>query len=127
MNGHPHGADARRGVTIGLWILAGLAFLLDVLFSRSSGGEMLGPGILALAAAWTALLAPTASGQRTGASRPILHVLLGTVLALGTAFAVIHEGDRRSLLYVALVTVFAVALGYDTHRRTKVRFPRLHA
>lgn len=113
-------SDARRGIVIGLWVLTGLAFLLDVLLPGSTGSGVLGPGLLAAAVASTTLF-QHALDQKPVERRNIALGLLGALLAFGTAFAVISEGDRRSFLYVALVTMVTSALSFSGPRRAKAR------
>ena len=112
-------SEWQRGIAIGLWILAGSAFLFDVLLPRSTGGGILGPGLLAAAVVSTALLKLPASDRKPvePERRRIVLTLLGIALVFGTAFAVISEGDRRSFLYVAFVAVVTLALGIWDARR----------
>lgn len=103
-------SGVERGIAIGLWILAGLAFLLAAFFPGSFGRGILGPSIGALAIAWTALLPSTPFPLRRSERRSIVLVLLGGFLAFGIALFVIRDGDRRSFLYVAFTAVAALAL-----------------
>lgn len=121
--------ESARGITVGLWILTGLAFLVGALLPGSSGGDLLGPALLTLSVVWTALLktktglpavasaeagASAKTGGQTAERTKSLLLLAGPVLALGIAFTVIREGDRRSFLYVGFAAIVALALGSKT-------------
>lgn len=122
-------AELRRGAALGLWTLAGLAFLLAALFPSSAGARVLGPALVAVAVAWTALVPRGTRAQRTHlhssgygeqarrrvpSGRALGLVALATLLALALAITIVREGDRRSFLYAAFTAVIALVLAYPS-------------
>lgn len=90
-----------RSVTIGLWVLTGLTFLLDALLPGIGRFSTLAPWLLAASVAWTAMI--PAHGQRARAHPSLVLFLLGCALAFAISFTVIRDGDRRSLLFVGFI------------------------
>lgn len=105
-----------RGIALGLWILAGLAFLLGALLPGSAGGDLLGPVLLAAAVGWIGLM-PSAQTTRDMPARRAFLVLLGVALAFGIALTIVRNGDRRSFLFVAFTALVAAALAYGARHR----------
>lgn len=121
-----------RGIAIGLWILTGLGFLLPALLPGSTGTRIVGPVLLALAVAWTALVPRDASAQTQEKERgwrgsAISWTALGLprralaawglLVALAVALVIIRTGDRRSFLFAAFTTLVAAVLTWNTRAR----------
>lgn len=96
-----------RGVTTGLWTLAGLTLLTDALLPGVGRFHVLAPWLLAASIGWTVII-PNRENP------PLLHTsrllrFAGFALALAASFVLIHAGDHRSFLLVGF-TGFAVLL-----------------
>ncbi len=107
-------SELRRGIALGLWILAGLAFLVSALFPLSAGAGTAGPLLLALAAGGTALTSPSSAFGYLASRRFSLPAMVVRVVVLlfvlGIALTIIRDGDRRSFWYVAGVALVALTI-----------------
>lgn len=105
-----------KGAALGLWILAGLAFLLHALFPGSTGGTVLAPVLLAAAVAVTGIAAAKRDSYKHPMSVHDTHrmfVVVGaSVLALLIALTIIAEGDRRSWIFAAATTLLVAVLAW---------------
>ncbi len=102
----------RQGVSLGLWVLAGLAFLLRALFPGSTGGTLLAPILLAAAVAVTGIGASRAFKTPISSSgkHRLLAAASAAVLALLVSLTIIREGDRRSWVFVAVTALLVFVL-----------------
>ncbi|TSC72448.1 MAG: hypothetical protein G01um101438_532 [Parcubacteria group bacterium Gr01-1014_38] len=97
-----------RGITLGLWVLTGLAFLAEALLPGIGRFPLLAPWLLATSIGWVALIPNRENLTRLPASRVLL--LAGFVLALATSFVLIRDGDRRSLLFAGFASLATLLL-----------------
>lgn len=108
-------AGITRGVAIGLWTLAGLAYVVRAITPGTAVDATVGPLLLSAAAVWTALLGRSSPpgperNAPQGISRYIL-LALGGLCALGIAIVSLPTGDQRSFLYIAYTALIATLLG----------------
>lgn len=96
-----------RGVAIGLWALAGLAFLADALLPHAGKFHVFAPWLLAVAVGCTVFF-PAEYVRPRGDNQKILW-FAGLILALGISFVMIRGGTGRSFLFV-LLTILAVVV-----------------
>lgn len=107
-------SDVLRGVALGFWILAGLAFLSSALFPGSTGAQLLGPSFASMAAVLTAL-SPRRSSPVVGHASPgrdRLLGVLGAMLTLAITLVIVREGDQRSWLFVIYAAAAAILFGF---------------
>jgi len=109
-----------NGIALGLWILAGLAFLTSALLPGSAVGHALGPLLLAGAIGWTALTSSVRGSERASVQetrtprfRWWLLLLFGVLLAVGISLTIIRTGDQRSFLFAGFAALCAVVLGWQ--------------
>lgn len=111
-------SELYRGITLGLWILAGASFLLEALLPGSAGAGILGPVLLAAALGWTVIGQRDTRSPSVGGPVPSRAALgfLGAALAAGIALVIVRDGDQRSFLMVAFVAITAVVLARHGRR-----------
>lgn len=111
-----------KGAALGLWALAGLAFLLHALFPGSTGGTVLAPVLLAAAVAVTGIAATNASRKH-----PVLAVrkhlvfthIVAALVAFLIALTIVAEGDRRSWIFVGGTTLLVAVLAWPHGSRAR--------
>ena len=120
-----------RGVTLGLWVLSGLAFLGSVLLPGSTGAQLLGPVLIGMAVVLTALVPRRVSPVVGHAARWLYRsmIVFGTVLAFAITLVIVREGDQRSWLFVGYTAAAAIFFGFQGTKNGSVSslwFYRIH-
>lgn len=112
------------GIALGLWILAGLAFLAEAVLPGSVATRTVGAVLLAAAVLATALALPPTDAARkhlvfARGKHQVFARLGAAALAFLIALTVVREGDTRSWLFVSVVALLAVLLAYHLLRTSR--------